>query len=202
MFCTGAAPDRARDQRKVSRGRQPCPRSTSTKSCQFSPAPASTISRRRAPRPAAAHHLDLDADLRHVLREHDVAAAAEDELGARPSWRVVDDAAHVGVARDAHPATAPPPQAEGVVGFQADTRFDMHERIFADTPCPFTYHETLHNAQLRYGPGTNLVEVKNAVDQTARKSAHRFDFKGSSAKVELKDKELTIWADSDFQIGR
>ena len=48
----------------------------------------------------------------------------------------------------------------------------------------------------------NLVEVKNAVDQTAKEIGTRFDFKGSSARVELKEKELTLWADSDFQIGQ
>ena len=48
----------------------------------------------------------------------------------------------------------------------------------------------------------NLVEVKNAVEQTAREIGTRFDFKGSSAAVELKDKEITLLADSDFQIGQ
>ena len=48
----------------------------------------------------------------------------------------------------------------------------------------------------------NLVEVRNAVDQTAKEIGTRFDFKGSSAKVELKDKELTLYADSEFQIGQ
>ena len=48
----------------------------------------------------------------------------------------------------------------------------------------------------------NLVEVKNAVDQTAKEIGTRFDFKGSSARVELKEQELTLWADSDFQIGQ
>ncbi|MGE5865177.1 MAG: YajQ family cyclic di-GMP-binding protein [Rhizobacter sp.] len=48
----------------------------------------------------------------------------------------------------------------------------------------------------------NLVEVRNAVDQTAKEIGTRFDFKGSSAKVELKEKELTVFADSDFQIGQ
>jgi hypothetical protein len=48
----------------------------------------------------------------------------------------------------------------------------------------------------------DLVEVRNAVDQTAKEIGTRFDFKGSSARVELKDKELTLWADSDFQIGQ
>lgn len=48
----------------------------------------------------------------------------------------------------------------------------------------------------------NLVEVKNAVDQTAKEIGTRFDFKGSSARIEHKDKEITLYADSDFQIGQ
>jgi len=48
----------------------------------------------------------------------------------------------------------------------------------------------------------NLVEVKNAVDQTAKEIGTRFDFKGSSARIEQKEKEVTVWADSDFQIGQ
>ena len=48
----------------------------------------------------------------------------------------------------------------------------------------------------------NLVEVKNAVAQTSREIGTRFDFKGSSAAVELKDKEITLFGDSDFQIGQ
>ena len=45
-------------------------------------------------------------------------------------------------------------------------------------------------------------ELTNAVDQANRELSTRFDFKGSSAKVELKENDLTIWADSDFQIGQ
>jgi len=48
----------------------------------------------------------------------------------------------------------------------------------------------------------NLVEIRNAVDQTAKEIGTRFDFKGSSARIELKEKELTLWGDSDFQIGQ
>ena len=48
----------------------------------------------------------------------------------------------------------------------------------------------------------NLVEVKNAVEQAAKEIGTRFDFKGSSARVDLKDKEITVFADSDFQIGQ
>ena len=48
----------------------------------------------------------------------------------------------------------------------------------------------------------DLVEVRNAVDNTAKEIGTRFDFKGSSAKVELKEKALTVYADSDFQIAQ
>ena len=46
----------------------------------------------------------------------------------------------------------------------------------------------------------NLVEVRNAVDQTAKEIGTRFDFKGTSAAIELKDKEITLFGDADFQL--
>jgi len=46
----------------------------------------------------------------------------------------------------------------------------------------------------------DMVEVKNAVEQSNKEITTRFDFKGSSANVEQKDKELTLFADSDFQL--
>jgi uncharacterized protein YajQ (UPF0234 family) len=46
----------------------------------------------------------------------------------------------------------------------------------------------------------DLHEMQNAVDQTAREIASRFDFKGSDAKIERSDTVLTIGADNDFQI--
>ena len=46
----------------------------------------------------------------------------------------------------------------------------------------------------------DLVEVKNAVDQTAKEIGTRFDFKGSDARVELKEKDLTLYADDDFKL--
>ncbi|MBX3607324.1 MAG: YajQ family cyclic di-GMP-binding protein [Piscinibacter sp.] len=48
----------------------------------------------------------------------------------------------------------------------------------------------------------NLVEVRNAVDQTAKEIGTRFDFKGTSAGIELADKTVTLFGDSDFQIGQ
>jgi uncharacterized protein YajQ (UPF0234 family) len=48
----------------------------------------------------------------------------------------------------------------------------------------------------------DITEVRNAVDQASKEISTRFDFKGSSAKVEQKDRELTAHADSDFQLGQ
>lgn len=46
----------------------------------------------------------------------------------------------------------------------------------------------------------DLHEVTNAVDQTNREVSNRFDFKGSSARVEQNEHLITVHADSEFQI--
>jgi cyclic-di-GMP-binding protein len=46
----------------------------------------------------------------------------------------------------------------------------------------------------------NLVEVKNAVENTAKEIGTRFDFKGTGAAIELKEKEITLIGDADFQL--
>ena len=46
------------------------------------------------------------------------------------------------------------------------------------------------------------VEVNNAIDQTNKEVSTRFDFKGSDARVEHKDKELTLHADDDFKLSQ
>jgi uncharacterized protein YajQ (UPF0234 family) len=46
----------------------------------------------------------------------------------------------------------------------------------------------------------NIVEVKNAVDQSNKEISTRFDFKGSDARVDQKERELTAYADSEFQL--
>ena len=46
----------------------------------------------------------------------------------------------------------------------------------------------------------DFVEVKNAVENTAKEIGTRFDFKGTSAAIELKDKEITMFGDADFQL--
>jgi len=50
----------------------------------------------------------------------------------------------------------------------------------------------------------DMVALKNAIDLTGKKIIGRHDFKGTSAKVELneKDKVITLFADSDFQLNQ
>ena len=50
----------------------------------------------------------------------------------------------------------------------------------------------------------DMVALKNAIDVTSRQVDARYDFKGTSAKVELneKDKIITLFGDSDFQLGQ
>src|SRR5690606_28726477 len=46
----------------------------------------------------------------------------------------------------------------------------------------------------------DFVEVKNAVENTAKEIGTRFDFKGTAAAIELKDKEITLFGDAEFQL--
>ncbi len=48
----------------------------------------------------------------------------------------------------------------------------------------------------------NLVELRNAIDQANKEIANRFDFKGSDARFELKEFELTAYADDEFKLGQ
>ena len=50
----------------------------------------------------------------------------------------------------------------------------------------------------------DMVALKNAVDVAGRQVGNRYDFKGTSAKIELneKDKTITIFGDSEFQLSQ
>ncbi len=50
----------------------------------------------------------------------------------------------------------------------------------------------------------DMVALKNAVDVAARQIENRYDFKGTSAKVEIdeKNKTITLHGDSDFQLDQ
>ena len=50
----------------------------------------------------------------------------------------------------------------------------------------------------------DMEALKNAIDVVGRQIVARYDFKGTSAKVELNEKEksITLYGDSDFQLDQ
>ena len=52
----------------------------------------------------------------------------------------------------------------------------------------------------------NLVELRNAVEQSNKEIGTRFDFKGTSARIEnvetAKERHLQLLGDSEFQLGQ
>ena len=48
----------------------------------------------------------------------------------------------------------------------------------------------------------DLVKVKNAVENTSKEIGTRFDFKGTAASIELKDKDITLIGDAEFQLDQ
>lgn len=48
----------------------------------------------------------------------------------------------------------------------------------------------------------DAVEVRNAVAQANKEISTRFDFKGSDARIEQKERELTAYADDEFKLGQ
>lgn len=48
----------------------------------------------------------------------------------------------------------------------------------------------------------NMIEVKNAIEQSNKEISTRFDFKGSDSRVEQKERDLTLYADDDFKLGQ
>jgi hypothetical protein len=45
-------------------------------------------------------------------------------------------------------------------------------------------------------------EVKNAVEQANKEIANRYDFKGSDARIEQAELQLTAFADDEFKLGQ
>jgi len=48
----------------------------------------------------------------------------------------------------------------------------------------------------------NKVELKNAVEQANKEVSTRFDFKGSDARIEQSDNDLTLFADDEFKLDQ
>ena len=48
----------------------------------------------------------------------------------------------------------------------------------------------------------NAQEVKNAIEQANKEIANRYDFKGSDARVEQNELDLSVFADDEFKLGQ
>ena len=48
----------------------------------------------------------------------------------------------------------------------------------------------------------DMVELKNAIEQSNKEITNRFDFKGSDSRVEQKDEVLIFFGDDDFKLGQ
>ncbi|MFB8505985.1 YajQ family cyclic di-GMP-binding protein [Enterococcus durans] len=46
----------------------------------------------------------------------------------------------------------------------------------------------------------SMEEVKNAIQQTIKELTNRFDFKGSTVEIKLKNNQLVVVGDDDFKI--
>ena len=59
------------------------------------------------------------------------------------------------------------------------------------------------NASFDVSTGADLQEVDNAVNQTLKEIAQRYDFKGSRAAIELSRAEntITLVADDEFKMS-
>ena len=204
MFCTGAAPtcpgSAPGSPARASPGRSV----QATKSCQFSPAPASTIQASGVfAHQAAARRSRPSAPPRPRRASAPCCCRRPgSNFGAGAELRVVDDArarrlrcaARTSVRRHRR-------QPEAVERAQAGAAFASQSSVrrlatMAEFSLSFPLCQTPHHAQLRHRPRTRPGRMRNAVEQANKEIGTRFDFKGSGARVELADKgkerELTL----------
>jgi uncharacterized protein YajQ (UPF0234 family) len=149
----------------------------------------------------AALDFHLDHTSLDVLGQYQIGAASQDELGRAAQFRVVDDLAHLGLRLNADQYLGRCGQAKSVesakVCASLDVKWLVHGRIFADTK-----ENLMPSFDAVLDP--SMVEVRNAVDQTTKEIGTRFDFKGTSAEIEFKekDKQIIVTGDSDFQLDQ
>ena len=156
-----------------------------------------------------AHDLYFQGKRLDITCKHDVAAAAQDEgrVGSKVLWCTLRSRygrAHITRRSDAHQFKRFGNNTKAVVFAQGDIFLYKHATIVASClplNCAFSaFLRDLAMPSFDTVCEPNMVDVKNAVENAAKEIATRFDFKGSSAAVELKDKEITLFGDADFQL--
>jgi uncharacterized protein YajQ (UPF0234 family) len=92
--------------------------------------------------------------------------------------------------------------------FLNDKNIDVR-KVFSPAPCPLPpspppFPHSPQNIMPSFDivSEVNKVELKNAIEQTNKEVSNRFDFKGSDARVEQTELELTLYADDDFKLSQ
>jgi uncharacterized protein YajQ (UPF0234 family) len=169
----------------------------STASCQISPAPASTIQARGVSSTSR-------RPLISTLSTSGLTSPVSTMLLPPPSTKR-------GAPCQSGPARSWAISASSVMRARRCARATMPKLLYGcrGTLCSTIMGELSHPAQVTSGEPMpsfdtvcepNLPEVKNAVENTAKEIATRFDFKGTAAAVDLKDKEITMIGDAEFQL--
>src|SRR5574337_1271962 len=199
MFCTGAAPTVPGISARFSSPGQPCASVQPTKSCQFSPAPASTIqarsvsSTRRRPAISTFSTSERTSPVSTMLLPPPRMNFGCDARRASSSTARRSSSA---VTRTSAWARATMPKL--LYGWSG-TFFSTNIGSFSHWGHPpATQEPAMPSFDAVCEP--NLVELRNAVDNASKEIATRFDFKGTSAAIELKDKDVTLLGDAEFQL--
>ena len=148
------------------------------------------------PGQAHAWHLDLEHQTPNVAGQHHIAATTQHGARQVGQARVLQHGTQIVLATHPHQGLGARGDAKGVVRLKWDVLLQDHGRIVAFPPLLF--EPAMPSFDTVCEP--NMVEVRNAVDTSAKEIGTRFDFKGTSAAIELKDKEITIYGDAEFQL--
>src|SRR3954452_13693356 len=200
MFCTGDAPTVPGMSARFSSPPKPCSRLQVTASCQFSPAPNSRIvalgpsSSTRRPATSTFSTTAFTSPVSTML-----LPPPSTNIGSWDSsgWARTPCTSAAPFTRTRVLARATMPNVLGGCSGALDSTI-MGE-LWPNQP-PGRCRRTPHMPSFDTVCEPNMVEVKNAVENAAKEIGTRFDFKGTAAAIEVKDKEVTLTGEADFQL--
>src|SRR3954468_3548035 len=207
MFCTGAAPTVPGISARFSSPGQPRSIVCSTTSCQVIPAPASTMkasgrsSTRRRPVTSTFSTRSSTSRVNTRLLPPPSTSLARRPTSGESSTRRTSASQRIRARRRACAGRPKVFKAFNETSDSSQGAEDMAE--FSPIPAPTLARSSdipMPSFDAVLEP--DMVAIKHSVENTRKEIGTRFDFKGTSAAVELKekDKEIQLVGDGDFQI--
>src|SRR6218665_3078439 len=204
MFCTGDAPTVPGIRARISNPGIPCASVQVTKSCQFWPAAASMI---QALGPAASTRSPMIS----ILSTTGLTSPVRTMLVPPPSTSFGNGASSASAATACKSATERTRTRAWARAAMPKVFQGCKETLFSTTIGPIVALGRLRHAPCFPRPRAtmpsfdtvceaNLVDVRNAVENTAKEIATRFDFKGTAASITIQEREITLIGDADFQL--